>query len=52
MGASLEGVNISRDDSDERAFYGLRETTLTAKIPEDLEKEVNQLREALPPHVG
>lgn len=52
MGASLEGVNVSRDDSDERAFYGLRETTLTAKIPADLEKEVNQLREALPPHVG
>jgi lipid-binding SYLF domain-containing protein len=51
-GASLEGVNISRDDSDERAFYGLREATLTAKIPDDLEKEVNQLREALPPHVG
>lgn len=52
MGASLEGVSISRDDSDERAFYGLREATLTAKIPEDLEKEVNQLREVLPPHVG
>jgi lipid-binding SYLF domain-containing protein len=52
VGASLEGVNISRDDSDERAFYGLREATLTAKIPEDLEKEVNQLREVLPPHVG
>jgi lipid-binding SYLF domain-containing protein len=52
MGASLDGVSISRDDSDERAFYGLRESTLTAKIPEDLEKEVNQLREVLPPHVG
>jgi lipid-binding SYLF domain-containing protein len=52
MGASLEGVNVSRDDSDERAFYGLRERTLTAKIPEDLEKEVDRLREVLPPHVG
>ncbi len=52
MGASLDGVSISRDDSDERAFYGVREATLTAKIPADLEKEVNQLREALPPHVG
>jgi lipid-binding SYLF domain-containing protein len=52
MGASIDGVNISRDDSDERAFYGVREKTLTAKIPEDLEKEVNQLRDVLPPHVG
>jgi lipid-binding SYLF domain-containing protein len=52
MGASLDGVSISRDDSDERAFYGVRESTRTAKIPADLEKEVNQLREALPPHVG
>jgi len=52
MGASLEGVSLSRDDSDERAFYGTRETTLTAKIPEDLEREVNKLREVLPPHVG
>lgn len=52
MGASLDGVNISRDDSDERAFYGLREQALTAKIPEDLQREVNQLRDVLPPHVG
>lgn len=51
-GASLDGISISRDDSDERAFYGLREATLTAKMPEDLEKEVNQLRDVLPPHVG
>jgi lipid-binding SYLF domain-containing protein len=52
MGASLDGVNVSRDDSDERAFYGLREQALTAKIPEDLQREVNQLRDVLPPHVG
>lgn len=52
MGAALDGVNISRDDSDERAFYGLREQALTAKIPEDLQREVNQLRDVLPPHVG
>jgi lipid-binding SYLF domain-containing protein len=52
MGASLDGISISRDDSDERAFYGLREATLTAKVPTELEKEVNQLREVLPPHVG
>jgi lipid-binding SYLF domain-containing protein len=52
MGAALDGVNISRDDSDERAFYGLREQALTAKIPEDLQREVNRLRDALPPHVG
>jgi hypothetical protein len=52
MGASIDGVNVSRDDSDERAFYGLHERTLTAKIPEDLEREVNQLRDVLPPHVG
>jgi lipid-binding SYLF domain-containing protein len=52
MGAALDGVNISRDDSDERAFYGLREQALTAKIPEDLQREVNRLRDVLPPHVG
>jgi lipid-binding SYLF domain-containing protein len=52
MGAALDGVNVSRDDSDERAFYGLREQALTARIPEDLQKEVNQLRDVLPPHVG
>jgi lipid-binding SYLF domain-containing protein len=48
MGASLDGVNISRDDSDERAFYGLREQALTAKIPEDLKREVDRLRDVLP----
>jgi SH3 domain-containing YSC84-like protein 1 len=52
IGASIDGVNISRDDSDERAFYGTREATLTEKIPSDLESEVNQLRNVLPPHVG
>jgi lipid-binding SYLF domain-containing protein len=52
MGAALDGVNVSRDDSDERAFYGLREEALTAKIPEDLQREVNELRDALPPHMG
>lgn len=52
MGAALDGVNISRDDSDERAFYGTREATLTAKMPSDLETEVNELRNTLPPHVG
>lgn len=48
MGAALDGVNISRDDSDERAFYGLREQALTAKMPEDLKREVDRLREVLP----
>lgn len=52
MGAALEGINVSRDDSDERAFYGLREQALTAKIPEDLQREVDRLRDVLPPHVG
>jgi len=52
MGAALDGVNIARDDSDERAFYGLREQALTAKIPEDLQREVNRLRDSLPPHMG
>jgi len=52
LGAALDGVNISRDDSDERAFYGTREATLTSKIPMDLENEVNELRNVLPPHVG
>jgi lipid-binding SYLF domain-containing protein len=52
MGAALDGVNVSRDDGDERAFYGLREQALTAKIPEDLQREVNELRDVLPPHVG
>lgn len=52
LGASLDGVNISRDDSDERAFYGTREANLTARIPGDLEREVNELRNELPPHIG
>jgi lipid-binding SYLF domain-containing protein len=52
LGASIDGINVSRDDSDERAFYGTREANLTARMPSDLEKEVNQLRNALPPHVG
>jgi lipid-binding SYLF domain-containing protein len=52
LGASLDGVNISRDDSDERAFYGTREANLTARIPSELEREVNELRNALPPHMG
>jgi lipid-binding SYLF domain-containing protein len=52
LGASLDGINVSRDDSDERAFYGSREANLTARIPGELEKEVNELRNALPPHVG
>jgi len=52
LGASLDGVNVSRDDSDERAFYGTREANLTARMPSDLEKEVNELRNTLPPHVG
>ncbi len=51
-GASVEGINISRDESDERAFYGTREAVLTEKIPGDLEKQVDELREALPTHVG
>ena len=52
VGASLDGVNISRDDSDERAFYGSREANLTARMPGDIEREVNELRNELPPHVG
>lgn len=52
IGASLDGINISRDDSDERAFYGTREANLTARMPSDLEKEVNELRNSLPPHIG
>jgi lipid-binding SYLF domain-containing protein len=52
LGASIDGVNISRDDSDERAFYGTREATLTSKMPSDLERDVNELRNVLPPHVG
>ena len=52
MGASIDGSSIPRDDSDERAFYGTRETTLTAKVPEDLEREINDLRDYLPPTAG
>lgn len=52
LGASIDGVNISRDDGDERAFYGTREATLTSKMPSDIEKDVNELRDALPTHVG
>ncbi len=52
LGASVDGINVSRDESDERAFYGTKEANLTARMPSDLEKEVNQLRNALPPHIG
>jgi lipid-binding SYLF domain-containing protein len=52
MGASVDGVSVSRDDSDERAFYGTREATTAARIPSDLEAQVNQLRNELPRHVG
>jgi lipid-binding SYLF domain-containing protein len=52
LGASLDGVNVSRDNSEERAFYGTREANLTARIPGELEREVNELRNVLPPHVG
>ena len=52
MGASIDGVSITRDDGDERAFYGLRQTSRTAKIPDDLEQKVNKLRNALPAHIG
>lgn len=51
-GASIDGVSLSRDESDERAFYGTREAVLTEKIPSDLERDVNELRNALPTHVG
>lgn len=51
-GAAIDGISISRDESDERAFYGTREAVLTEKIPSDLEKEVNELRNVLPAHVG
>jgi len=51
-GASVEGINISRDESDERAFYGTREAVLTEKMPSDLEKQVNELRDTLPSHIG
>jgi hypothetical protein len=52
MGASLDGVNIGRDESDERAFYGSRDAARTAKIPQDLESKVKRLQDELPAHVG
>lgn len=52
MGASLDGVNIGRDESDERAFYGSRDAARTAKIPQDLESKVKKLQDELPAHVG
>lgn len=52
LGASVDGVSVTRDDSDERAFYGTRETVQTAKMPADLEQKVNEIRDVLPPHVG
>lgn len=51
-GASIDSVSLSRDESDERAFYGTREAVLTEKIPGDLERDVNELRNSLPTHVG
>jgi lipid-binding SYLF domain-containing protein len=52
VGASVDGVSVSRDDSDERAFYGTREAITAARMPSDLEAQVNQLRNELPRHVG
>ncbi len=52
LGASIDGVSITRDDGDERAFYGTRDAVQTAKIPADLEQKVNEIRDVLPPHVG
>jgi lipid-binding SYLF domain-containing protein len=52
MGASLDGVNIGRDEGDERAFYGSRDAAQTAKIPQDLESKVKRLQDELPAHVG
>jgi lipid-binding SYLF domain-containing protein len=52
VGAALDGISVSRDDSDERAFYGTREMALTEKIPADLEQQVDKLRNELPAHVG
>jgi len=51
-GASVEGINISRDEDDESAFYGAKKPSLTASIPPDLEQRVNELREVLPSAVG
>jgi lipid-binding SYLF domain-containing protein len=51
-GASIEGVNISRDQDDEAAFYGTKQPVLTAQIPADLESRVNEIRSALPTTIG
>jgi lipid-binding SYLF domain-containing protein len=51
-GASVEGVSITRDHDDENAFYGVREPSLTAQMPSDLESKVNRIREVLPSAVG
>lgn len=51
-GASVDGVNISRDHDDELAFYGTDKPSLTAKLPSDTERLVNDLRDRLPSHVG
>jgi lipid-binding SYLF domain-containing protein len=52
LGASIDGVSVTRDDGDERAFYGTRETIQSAKMPADLEQKVNEIRDVLPPHIG
>jgi lipid-binding SYLF domain-containing protein len=51
-GASVDGVSITRDEDDENAFYGARKPSLTASIPSDLERRVNEIKEVLPTAVG
>jgi lipid-binding SYLF domain-containing protein len=51
-GASVDGIIVTRDHDDENAFYGVREPSLTAQIPQDLEGKVKEIRDVLPAAVG
>ncbi len=49
-GASLTGVNISRDEDEQRAFYGTatKGSLFEGTVPPQVERSVNELRTMLP----
>jgi lipid-binding SYLF domain-containing protein len=51
-GASVDGVNINRDEDTELAFYGVPNPSMTAALPSDREHLVGNLRDQLPSSIG
>jgi lipid-binding SYLF domain-containing protein len=51
-GASIDGVEVSRDRDQEMAFYGTENPSLTVKLPAEEENLVRSLRESIQLNVG